>query len=147
MSIIPGIETAAPERTETRSGSDGSPKRLPARSCEPADVLVDLRPELLGDLARAHRRAAGVRRDREPRRDGNAERGHLREPDALAAEELAAPGGLLVERVDQAHGAILRTGDNPPPVKRVRVVRLRTQREVDAFLRSVAARSATGTDA
>ena len=32
MSIIPGIETAAPERTETSSGSEGSPKRLPARS-------------------------------------------------------------------------------------------------------------------
>ena len=32
MSIIPGIETAAPERTETRSGSVGSPKRLPVVS-------------------------------------------------------------------------------------------------------------------
>ena len=32
VSIIPGIETAAPERTETSSGSRGSPKRLPMRS-------------------------------------------------------------------------------------------------------------------
>ncbi len=30
MSIIPGIETAAPERTETSSGSSESPNRLPA---------------------------------------------------------------------------------------------------------------------
>ena len=30
VSIIPGIETAAPERTETSSGSSVSPKRLPA---------------------------------------------------------------------------------------------------------------------
>ena len=30
MSIIPGIETAAPERTDTSSGSSWSPKRLPA---------------------------------------------------------------------------------------------------------------------
>ncbi len=29
MSIIPGIETGAPERTLTRSGSAGSPKRRP----------------------------------------------------------------------------------------------------------------------
>ncbi len=32
MSIIPGIEIAAPDRTDTRSGSAGSPKRFPARS-------------------------------------------------------------------------------------------------------------------
>ena len=32
MSIIPGIETAAPERTETSSGSSSEPKRLPVRS-------------------------------------------------------------------------------------------------------------------
>jgi hypothetical protein len=29
VSIIPGIDTAAPERTDTRSGSSGSPNRLP----------------------------------------------------------------------------------------------------------------------
>ena len=32
VSIIPGIEIAAPERTETSSGSARSPKRFPARS-------------------------------------------------------------------------------------------------------------------
>ena len=32
MSIIPGIDSRAPERTETSSGSSGSPSRLPARS-------------------------------------------------------------------------------------------------------------------
>ena len=105
VSIIPGIETAAPERTETSSGSEGSPKRLPGTVLERADVLVDLPPELVRHLARCHRRPAGVGRDREPRRDGNAERGHLREADALPAEELASPRSLLVERVDQAHGA------------------------------------------
>eukprot|EP00961_Rhodomonas_salina_P260737 3523551-Rhodomonas_salina.1 len=30
VSIIPGIDTAAPERTETSRGSFGSPKTLPA---------------------------------------------------------------------------------------------------------------------
>ncbi len=42
VSIIPGIEIAAPERTETSSGSSGSPKRFPARSWRRVDVLVDL---------------------------------------------------------------------------------------------------------
>jgi hypothetical protein len=32
VSIIPGIEAGAPERTETSSGSAGSPKRRPASS-------------------------------------------------------------------------------------------------------------------
>ncbi len=32
VSIMPGIEALAPERTESSSGSDGSPKRLPV-SC------------------------------------------------------------------------------------------------------------------
>ncbi len=32
MSIIPGIETAAPDRTDTSSGSSLEPKRLPVRS-------------------------------------------------------------------------------------------------------------------
>ena len=32
MSIIPGIETAAPDRTETSSGSSLEPKRLPVVS-------------------------------------------------------------------------------------------------------------------
>ncbi len=30
VSIMPGMETAAPERTDTRSGSLGSPSFLPA---------------------------------------------------------------------------------------------------------------------
>ena len=36
MSIIPGIETAAPERTETSSGSSVSPKRFAALSSSEA---------------------------------------------------------------------------------------------------------------
>ena len=32
MSIIPGIETAAPDRTDTSSGSSLEPKRLPVAS-------------------------------------------------------------------------------------------------------------------
>jgi len=66
-------------------------------------VLVDLGVESIRELLAAlHVRAAGVGRDREAGRDGNAERGHLRESDPLAAEQLAAAPGRLVEVVDEA---------------------------------------------
>ena len=57
--------------------------------------------------------AAGVGRDREPGRHRNAEGRHLGEADPLAAEQLAAPGGLLVEVVDVAHGVILAQTRTP----------------------------------
>ena len=106
VSIIPGIEIAAPERTETRSGSAGSPKRLPGALLRArATCSSTSRPELGRDLPGPHRLAAGVRRDREAGRHGDPERGHLREADPLAAEQLAPAGSDLVECVDQAHGA------------------------------------------
>ncbi len=39
MSIIPGMETRAPERTDTRSGRSGSPSRLPAAASRRARPL------------------------------------------------------------------------------------------------------------
>ena len=51
----------------------------------------------------------GVGRDREPGRNGDSQRGHLREADAFAAEKLPAASGLLLEVVDVArtlHGRI-----------------------------------------
>ena len=91
MSIIPGIETAAPERTETSSGSCGSPKRLPVCSSRRAEVPFDLLGEPVRELpAVRHVGAAGVRRDREAGRHRDAELRHLGEADALAAEQLAA---------------------------------------------------------
>ncbi len=71
---------------------------------ESREVLVDLAVEPLGDVSsRDHVRAAGIRRDREPGGDGNAELGHLDEADALPAEELSPTAGVLVEVVDVAH--------------------------------------------
>ena len=87
----------------------GVAESLPGLLLEPRDVVVDLGPELLRHLAAAHGGAAGVRRDREAGRDGDPERGHLGEPDPLAAEQLPASRGLLVVCIDQPHGAILRT--------------------------------------
>ena len=101
MSIIPGIEIAAPERTETSSGSCASPKRLPVFSSRRASAVGDLLLEALGELlAGGLVGAARVGRDREAAGDGDAELRHLREAAALASEEGAPALAGLVEVVD-----------------------------------------------
>ena len=90
MSIIPGIEIAAPERTETSSGSRSSPNPLPVRLLERRDVLVDLVVEARGDVTPGREiRATCLRGDRESVRDRDAELRHLGEADPLPAEKLA----------------------------------------------------------
>ena len=105
-----------PGHRDRRSRADRDEERvagvaeaLPRLLLEPRDLLVDLGPERLGHVARVHRLAARVGRDREAGRNRDPERRHLRKADALAAEQLPPARGLLVECVDQAHGAILRT--------------------------------------
>ena len=102
MSIIPGIETAAPERTETSNGSSSEPNRLPVRSSSRRTCSSTSSGSPSGRSRSLHVRAAGVGRDREALRDGNAHLRHLREPDPLAAEQLTPPGRRLVEAVDVA---------------------------------------------
>ncbi len=71
-------------------------------------MLADLLVETLGyDLSARHVGATRVGRDREPCRNGDAERRHLGQPDALPPEELAPARGLLGVVVDVAHAAIL----------------------------------------
>ena len=108
MSIIPGIETAAPERTETSSGSAGSPKRLPVRSSSRRTCSAISSSSPSGRSRASQVGAAGVGRDREPGRDGQPHQRHLREPDPLAAEQLAPAVGRLVEVVDVASPATPR---------------------------------------
>ena len=68
VSIIPGIETAAPERTDTSSGSSRVAEALAGLLLERAEVLLDLLFEPVRQrLAVRHVRAAGVGRDREAR--------------------------------------------------------------------------------
>jgi hypothetical protein len=71
---------------------------------EGVDVPVDLGGEAVGQLVVPRRQVgtAGVRCDREPGGHRHAELGHLGQPDALAAEQLAAALGGLVEVVDVA---------------------------------------------
>ncbi len=111
MSIIPGIEIAAPERTETSSGIAYVAEALAGRLLERPHVLLDLVVEPVRNLlAAAQVRAARLGRDREARRHRHAELRHLRQPDALSAEKLSAALAGLVEVVDVAHrGAHLST--------------------------------------
>ena len=75
VSIMPGIEIAAPERTDTSSGSSGSPKRLPVFSSSAREMLLDLGARgRRAPPCRLHVRAPGVGRDREAGRNRHAER-------------------------------------------------------------------------
>ena len=101
MSIIPGIEIAAPERTETSSGSPASPKRFPVFCSSRANVLGDLGLEAIREVALGHVGAAGVGRDRETGGNREPERCHLGEADSLSAEQLPAAVGRLVEGIHE----------------------------------------------
>ena len=69
VSIIPGIEIAAPERTETSSGFVAGRRSACPSAARARDVLCDLLVEPAGQLlAGRHVGAAGVGRDREARR-------------------------------------------------------------------------------
>ena len=77
------------------------PEALPGGLLERADMLLDLLVEPRGRLAaEAHVLAAGLRRHREARRDGQPERGHLGQADALPPEEVAPELGAFREVVD-----------------------------------------------
>ncbi len=69
---------------------------------EPRHVLVDLVLEPVGQVALDQRRTARVGGDREPRGHRDAHRGHLRQADSLAPQELTAAGRRLIEVVDVA---------------------------------------------
>ena len=115
VSIIPGIENLAPERTETSSGLAGSPKPLPVRSLDlacTASSMSSHRPvrQLLavGEVV-----VAGLGGDREAGRGRQAGERHLGEARALAAEQVlhraVAFGGARAPGVDVALGGDVRT--------------------------------------
>src|SRR5581483_7249122 len=109
--VEPDVEDRVhhPRHRDRSARADGDEQRvariaeaLAALLLEPLDVLGDLLVEAVDLAAGGHVGAAGVRRDREAGRDGDAELGHLGKPDPLAAEQLAAAVGGLVEGVDVA---------------------------------------------
>ena len=101
MSIIPGIENGAPERTETSSGSSASPSCLPIFFSSVARARRDLVHEAGRQLvAQRHVGVARLGRDREAGRYRQAEVRHLGEVGALAAEQVLLVAAALFERVD-----------------------------------------------
>ena len=104
VSIMPGIENAAPERTDTSSGSTGSPSRLPVLPSRTARALRDLVHQPVGHhVARGHVRVARFGGDGESGRHRQTEVGHLGEVGALAAEEELLLLRALFERVHVTH--------------------------------------------
>ena len=102
VSIIPGIEIAAPERTESSSGSTGSPKRLPAcsRAARGARRSRASSPPGSSPPAAMKARQASVVIVN-PAGTGTPRARHLGEPGALAAEQRAPALAGLVEVVDE----------------------------------------------
>ena len=102
---MPGIDTAAPERTDTSSGLSPVTEAAAGRALEPLQRLLDLRLEARAELLRLEVLQADGGGDGEAGRNWNAERGHLGEPGALAAEDVLHGGGAvrpsLAEEIDQ----------------------------------------------
>src|SRR5204862_5781052 len=79
----------------------GIAEALAGSLLERPEMLLDLLLEPVGQAPGArHLRAAGIGRDREPRRNRDPELGYLGQSDPLAAEELPTAVGRLVEVVD-----------------------------------------------
>ena len=100
VSIMPGIEARAPERTETSSGIRAVAEASGRRCCS-------TRARCVGDLLPQRRRigpavgvvvGADLGRDREARRHRQPEAGHLGEVGALAAEQVLHVGAAVGAR-------------------------------------------------
>ena len=89
VSIMPGIENLAPERTETSSGLSGSPKPLPERASTSCIASRTSSQRPVGQLLAGREVVvAGFGRDGEARRGRQAGEGHLGQAGALAAEQV-----------------------------------------------------------
>ena len=102
VSIIPGIETAAPERTETSSGQAGSPKRRSSAQFHSARPVATSSQSPSGTARRCRGRPAGLGGDGESGRDGQAEAGHLGQLGPLAAEQGGPAGNPIAKPEDPA---------------------------------------------
>ena len=106
VSIIPGIENAAPERTETSKGFCGSPKRLPTFSSilRKPSLTWSQRPS--GKFFPfVKKRVAGFRRDNETRRHRQTGTRHLAQSGAFSAEQALVLAATFLEKVDPLLGS------------------------------------------
>ncbi len=121
MSIIPGIENFAPERTLTSSGSFASPSVRPIFFSSFVTCFADLVGQPAGPAA-VHVRTARIGGDGEPGRHRQPQhRGHLGEVGALAPQQiLHVHGGTTVLVVKGEHvghtPSLVAVGFRPVPV-------------------------------
>ena len=94
---MPGMETRAPERTETSSGRVAVAEAAADRRLDPRERFADLRSQVgrIVSVVLVECRA-DLGGDGEAGRDGQADAGHLGEIGALAAEQVAHLGAALV---------------------------------------------------
>ena len=127
VSIMPGIEARAPERTETQQRIGRVAERAPGLPPDRGDRGVDLRREIgrIG-FAVGVEMGADFGRDREAGGHRQAERGHLVQVRALAAEQvlhLALAFGVLgAEGIDPFRHVMLpqSSTDDRAPVRPAR---------------------------
>ena len=105
---MPGIDSRAPERTDTSSGSSASPSRLPAAVSSRASASSTCSSRPSGSAAVLHVEDARLGRDREARGHalGAEDARHLGDVRALAAEQIAHLARPLGEVID-----VLRRSD------------------------------------
>ena len=125
MSIIPGMENLAPERTDTSSGSAASPSVRPIFFSSAATWCLAISASRPVGPAGGHVGAAGVGGDREAGRYRQLQHArHLGEVGALAAEQVLhvhrRAAVLVIEGVDVGHGfSLLAASATPRPVAQV----------------------------
>jgi hypothetical protein len=105
VSIIPGIENFAPDRTDTSSGSSGSPSVFPWGDLQRREMLGDLRVQSGGNRPRGQVRPARLGGDGEPRRHRQPQPDHLGQVRALAAEQVLLVLATLREVEDELVGS------------------------------------------
>jgi hypothetical protein len=100
VSIMPGMEARAPERTDSSSGSLALPNCLPisvSRNFTPAKYFaLNQREDSLATLLSESGASLGA--DGEARRHGNAQPTHLGQVGPLATEQVLHGGGAFGAR-------------------------------------------------
>ncbi len=101
VSIIPGMENFAPERTDTSSGSWASPRRRPRSSSRRRKRHRDLYPQLGRQFGGLHVRATRIGGDREAWGHRQADIRHLGKVCALAPKQILEVPVSLAEVIDE----------------------------------------------
>ena len=98
---MPGMEARAPERTETSSGFFEVAEFFAGHLLHLADILHDLRHDLVVDLAAVLIvLGAGLGGDGEALGNGKSDVGHLGQVCAFAAQQFTHGSVALAEQID-----------------------------------------------